>query len=589
MAILLRLLGFIKGYRKHIVAAYVFLLLSTLLSLAIPRLLGDAIDQVLEEGEMGFIILAALGIIGASLLKGFFAYGQSYLSEYVSQRAAYDIRNALYDHLQRLSFAFHDKQQTGQLMSRVTADVDGVRWFISLGILRASSLLILFLGITGLLISTNWRLALISLAIMPLIAFRAIRISRRLRVIWQSIQHKTGEVGAVLQENLSGVRVVKAFAMESYESERFSQRAQGLAEENLASSRLQASHSSLMNFLTTTAVGIILIYGGWEIVSDRLTAGELTQFILYLLMLALPVRMTGFIINIFARAISAGERIFEILDTPSPVKEKPSARELKDVKGHIRFQGVSFHYDSAAPALVNIDFQAEPGQVIALVGAAGSGKSTIVHLIPRLYDVTQGKITIDGVDIRNVTLSSLRRSIGIVQQDIFLFSATLRDNIAYGAPEAKEDDIIAAAKAAHLHDFIQSLPQGYNTWVGERGITLSGGQKQRLAIARTLLIDPRILILDDATSSVDTETEYHIQKALRGLIKGRTTFIISQRLNSVKGADLILVLKDGQIVERGKHQELLEQEGIYKGIYELQLRFQEEAARWLEHLELTTP
>jgi len=462
-------------------------------------------------------------------------------------------------------------------MSRATQDVEAIRFFVSIGSIRTLFIIATLVGICTILAMINWQLTLISLACLPIVAYRAATIGMKLRPIWMNIQEGIAKLGIILQENLSGVKVVKAFSHERYESAKFREQAARLYEDSLLSSKIQAFNTPLMTFVFVLASGLIIWYGGREVIAGRLTAGELTQFYFYLAMLVMPVRMLGYMVNLVSRGISAGERVFEILDAESAVKEAPNAIELRDVKGVVRFEGVSFGYDSVSPVLKNINLEARPGEMVALLGPTGSGKSTLVNLIPRFYDVTEGRITIDGIDIREVTLSSLRRNVGIVQQDVFLFSATIAENIAYGAVNASREDIIAAAKAAYLHDFIESLPEGYDTWVGERGLTLSGGQKQRLAIARTLLVDPRIIIFDDATSSVDTETEYLIQRALRELIRGRTTFVIAQRLQTVKDADQILVLEGGTIVERGTHYQLLREGRIYPQIYELQLRDQEEA------------
>ncbi|MEE9247353.1 MAG: ABC transporter ATP-binding protein, partial [Dehalococcoidia bacterium] len=575
---LLRLLTFLRPYKKQLAVAYLALIISTLLSLAVPRLLGDSIDKVIQGDTVGFLVLLALVVLAFAVGRGIFAYIQTYVSEYISQRVAYDLRNTLYDHLQHLSYAYHDKQQTGQLMSRATADVEGVRWFISLGLVRSVYLIVLFAGVSAVLMITNWKLGLISLGALPLVSARAILVSRRLRWIWRNIQEMTGQLGALLQENLSGARVVRAFSREDYESAIFANKARDLADENVLASRLQASNAPLMNFIFALITGTILWVGGREVAEGRLTPGELAQFVFYLILLAFPVRIVGFVITLFSRAASSGERIFEILDAESPVQEKPGAGELPRVRGHVVFRGVSFRYDSSVPTLDDINFEITPGQVVALLGATGSGKTTIVHLIPRFYDVSQGSITIDGMDVGDVTLKSLRREVGIVQQEMFLFADSIRNNIAYGAYNATMEEVERVAEAARLTDFIESLPQGYETWVGERGTTLSGGQKQRIAIARTLLMDPRILILDDSTASVDTETEMLIQQALKELIRGRTTFIIAQRLSTVRNADVILVLENGKIVERGSHQELLSRGGIYQKIYELQLRPQEAAS-----------
>ncbi len=579
MRILWRILGFLKPHKKLVLAAYVSLIGSSLLYLALPRLVGESIDQVLDEGDFSFLVYAGAAIVGLTLIRAVFAYFESYLREALSQLVAYGIRNAMYDHLQRMSFAYHDKQQTGQLMARATADVENIRWFVSLAVVRMSYLIFLVGGVATVMLLTNWALALVTMAFIPVLILRGAIIGRRLRVVWLRAQERTGELTTILQESLSGIKVVKAFDRQVHEGRKFSGKAAQLADEHLRVARIQASNMPMMNFLFTAVTGLVLWFGGREAIAGRLSPGELTQFILYLAMLQMPVRMIGFMINLASRAVSSGQRIFEILDADSPVKEKAGAVALDGIRGHVVLDHVSFRYDAASDVLIDISVEVQPGQVVALLGATGSGKSTIVHLLPRFYDVTGGRVLIDGIDVRDLTLESLRNNVGIVQQDVFLFSATIRDNIAYGAINATDEQVEWAAKVARMHDFIMGMPQGYQTWVGERGITLSGGQRQRVAIARTLLRDPRILILDDSTSSVDTRTEFQIRQALEELMKSRTTFVIAQRLSTVKNADLILVLENGRIAQRGTHEELLAQGGLYREIYELQLRPQEEASQ----------
>jgi len=591
MRIILRLFGLLKSYWKWVALTYLFMIISTGFSLAVPEFLKRALDSgITIDAQTGqvevftrLLVYFGLAIIGVSILRAVFAFGQTYLSEYVGQKIAFDLRNRLYDRIQRLSFAFHDRAQTGQLMSRATQDVEAVRFFAAMGFIRIVYIFTIFFGILGILFFMNWSLTLVSLTCLPPVVFIAVKIGITLRPLWTRIQQEMATMTIVLQENLSGVRVVKAFSKAHYETQKFQKEVLKLYDDSLFSARIQAWSGPLMTFLFTVSSGLIIWWGGREVIAGTLTKGELTQFYFYVAMMVMPVRMLGWMVNLVSRGISAGERIFEILDTESAVKEKPGASELSGIKGNVVFDHVTFRYDVMNPTeqgsnvLDDVDFEAKPGQMTALLGATGSGKTTLVNLIPRFYDVTSGKITIDNVDIRDVTLASLRRNIGMVQQDVFLFSATIRENIAYGVIDASEEQIIAAAKTAQFHDFVISLPQGYETWVGERGITLSGGQRQRLAIARTLLLDPRILILDDSTSSVDTETEYLLQKALRELMKSRTTFVIAQRLQTVKDADQILVLHKGKIAERGTHQQLLREGRIYPEIYELQLRAQEEA------------
>jgi ATP-binding cassette subfamily B protein len=562
---------FTRKYWGGLLLAFLCLLASTALSLVVPWIIRKAIDIVTENGDRSFLTWAGSAVIVASALSGITAYVNSYLSELVSQKSAYDIRNALYDRLQRLSFAFHDQTQTGELMSRATADVEAVRLFLARGMLGLVYLVILFIGVAAILVIMDWRLAALSLAFIPLIGLTTIIVSRRLRPLWLKIQKLLGVLGTTLEENLTGVRIVKAFSHQKEEGQKFATQARQLYDAEITTDRQMAFNFPLMVFLVSLPTALILWYGGRQVIAGNLTIGGLTQFMFYMGLMAMPIRRLGFLTNLMSRSTSAGQRIIEILDTESAVKEKPDAVELSDVRGEVTFRNVSFSYNSLSPVLNGVSFSAEPGQLVALIGGSGSGKSTIASLIPRFYDVTSGNIAIDGIDIRDVTLASLRRNIGIVQQDIFLFSDTIRENIAYGAVDASEEEIIAAAKVARLHDFIQGLPDGYNTWVGERGITLSGGEKQRLAIARTILIDPKILILDDSTSSVDAETEYFIRLALDKLIKGRTTFIITHRLSIIRNADLILALKDGEVVERGTHSELMAKNRIYAQIYHSQL------------------
>jgi ABC-type multidrug transport system fused ATPase/permease subunit len=591
MRILWRILVLLKKYWKWLVLTYICLLALTAATMIVPIFIGDAVNNALHyntatsvvTGNMKLLVFYGIAIIILSLARGLFSFGQSYFAEYAGQKVAYDLRNGLYDRIQRLSFAFHDKSQTGQLMSRATQDVEAVRFFLSMIVVRLVNLLLTFVVITVILLRMNWSLTLISFACLPFIAFFAVRFGAMMLPLWTTIQQRMASLNTNLQENLSGVRVVKAFSRQKLESQKFDEQTTQLYNPQLRAARIQAFRGPLFNALTALASALVLFYGGRLVLQGRLNVGQLTEFYLYLGFLIPPIRMIGPQINMTSRAIASGKRIFEVLDTESAVKEKPGAAVLSNIKGDIKFNDVSFCYESAKSQksagniLEDISIEAKSGEMVALLGATGSGKTTLVNLIPRFYDVTEGCITIDDIDIRDVTLASLRRHIGIVQQDAFMFTGTIRDNISYGAVNAGEEDIIRASKTAHLHDFITTLPAGYDTWVGERGVTLSGGQKQRLAIARTLLIDPRILILDDSTSSVDTETEFLIQQALRELMKGRTTFVIAQRLQTVKDAQQIFVLDKGKIVERGTHLQLLQDSQIYRQIYELQLRAQEEA------------
>ncbi len=589
-------------------AAALSLAASGVLVLIGPRIVGIAIDTGLAiDGEQGVargtvasVGIASIFLLVAALARGGSMFGQAYLGERISQSVAYDLRNEIYDRLQRLSFAYHDQAQIGDVMSRATQDVEGVRFFVSMGLLRSAYVLVLLVVAATLMLTTHVQLALVSLAFVPLVAAQSIVVSMHLRLVWARVQQLQGHLGVVLQENLSGQRVVKAFARERHEQRKFDAVAQELYDESFRTSRIQAFNEPALLSLWLVSLAIVFWVGGREILEGRLTEGQLIEFLLYLTLLQVPVRSVGFIVMMASRARSAGERIFEIVDAASPVTERAGAGPLRAERGEVRFEGVSFRYEGLPPGvapvlpargggaraetarraavLKDVDIVARPGEVVALLGPTGSGKSSIVNLIPRFYDVTEGRVTIDGEDVRDVTLASLREAIGIVQQDLFLFAATIRENIAYGRPDASDEEVRAAARAAHIHDFIESLPDGYDTWVGERGATLSGGQRQRVAIARTLLLDPRILVLDDSTSSVDMRTEFEIQEALQELMRGRTTFVIAQRLRTVRQADQILVLYQGEIVQRGRHEELLAEGGFYRQIYDLELRAQEEAA-----------
>ena len=585
MVILIRITKIAWQFRARLILAYLSFIAAVGVSLLIPKLFGEAIDLLVAvdaDGITGIpvstqtLTYIALALLCASLLRGFLDFARTYATDSLSQKVSYEIRNRFYDKLQHLSFAYHDKEHTGDLMSKATADVEAIRRFVNMGLVRALEVVVRVVALLAILIFMNWELTLISLAFVPFIVIRSSMVMGRLRRMWLEVQLRMGEAVTILQENLVGIHVVKAFASEEYEKKKFAKKAQELREEYFQSERLQGTNSAWMTFFFTSGLGLILWYGGWEVIRGDLTPGGLTMFILYLSQLTFPIRMSSFIINSFSRAITSGGRIFEVLDAESPVEEKPDARVLERAQGHVKFEDVSFAYEARMPALQHLSISAKPGQITAILGAPGSGKSTIVNLLPRFYDVNQGRITIDGQDIREFTLESLRHNVGIVQQDVFLFSATIHDNIAYGVKDATREDVIRAATVAQLHDHIDSLPDGYDTWVGERGATLSGGQRQRLSIARSILIDPPVLILDDSTSSVDVQTERMIHRAMVNVMKDRTTFVIAHRLSTVREADLIVVLKDGQIAEQGTHEELLAANGIYRDIYDLQLQPQEE-------------
>ncbi|MDA0301086.1 MAG: ABC transporter ATP-binding protein [Chloroflexi bacterium] len=587
MRILIRLLGFLHPFRGLLLVTLGMMIGASVFSLAVPQIIGYALDSAIASQRAGDRVtwrplLVGFGLImTAATLRGVFAFSQQYLGEKLSQSVAYTIRNAIYDRLQKLSFAYHDQAQIGQIMSRATQDVEAVRMYINMGIIRVGAILILLIVTLILMLRTSPALTLVSWTFLPVMALISIWASNRLRPLWELVQDGQGRMSNVLQENLSGVRVVKAFSREDFEARKFNAEVEQLFNYSYRTNQMQAQSGPLLTALGALAIVSTVLFGGREVADGTITPGELVAFVVYLQLLQQPVRMLGFMINIFSRTASAGQRIYDILDAESAVQERAGALVLtpaqQRARGEVRFEQVAFGYGAQTPVLHDVTFEAHPGEIVALVGPTGSGKSSLVNLMPRFYDVTAGHVLIGGHDVRDLTIASLRGQIGIVQQDVFLFIDTIRENIRYGRLEATNEEVEEAAKAARIHEFILSLPDGYDTWVGERGVTLSGGQKQRISIARTLLLDPAILIFDDSTSSVDMETEYLIQQALAELMQGRTTFVIAQRLRTVKAADTILVLDRGAIVERGKHEDLARGGGLYQRIYELELRDQEEA------------
>jgi ABC-type multidrug transport system fused ATPase/permease subunit len=569
----------LRPYAGKFTLACLCVIASAGFALAFPSLVSKGVNLAINSGGVTFkpLALVAVGILIAQALAGAFRYFYAYMGESIAQRVAYDLRDQIYNRLQRLSYAYHDQAQVGQIMSRVTQDVEAVRMYVNQGNLRLLDILVRVVVSLVMIAHYNIHLAFITFIFVPILAAQSIYMQSKLRPYWTRIQDGMGIVGTILQENLSAMRVVKSFAREDFESKKFQKSADVLFDDSFKSNQIQSFNMPTMICIWTLSIVLTVFYGGHLVLAGQLNIGELAGCMLYLQLIQGPMRQVGFIVNQYARSQAAGERIFEILDAESAVKEKPNAIELSDPKGEVRFEDVSFGYNSISAVLKGIDIEAKPGEVIALLGPTGSGKSTVVNLLPRFYDVTGGAIVVDGHDIRDLTIASLRNTIGIVQQEIFLFIDTIRENIRYGQQEASDEEVIEAAKVARIHDFIMTLPDGYDTWVGERGVTLSGGQKQRISIARMLLRDPRILVFDDSTSSVDMETEYLIQQALNQLMEGRTTFVIAQRLRTVKHADQILVLRDGQIVERGRHEELLRADGLYRQIYDVELRDQEEA------------
>ena len=600
-----RALNYLTKYPRLTAGATVALIIATAAQLVVPQLLQRIIDtivtsathqgilnlpaniQAIAAQRLGLdlvaaqaeldaapraLITAALIIVLFAVARGLFAFGQNFMSQALSESIAFDLRNDIFTKIQRLSFSYHDRNRTGQLMIRATDDVERLRVFIGQGLLMALQALILLVGTLAILAWTNIRLTLVVLPVLPLALGIFMLFGIIAQPLFVEVQKRLGRVNTTLQENLAGLKVVKAFTAEEREEKRFHENIDSYLDQRIKVSRVFSFLFPFIFLIANLGQGAVLYFGGRQIIDGTLTLGEWQKFSLYLVYVFIPMGQLGFIISLMAQAGASADRIFEILDAKNDVENKPGAIDLGEIDGRVEFKDVSFRYFPGGEAVLShIGFTAEPGQTVALLGATGSGKSTIINLIPRFYDVSEGQVLIDNHDVRDVTLESLRQHIGIVLQETVLFSGSIRDNIAFGRPDASDDEIIAAAKAAAAHDFISGFPQGYDTPVGERGATLSGGQKQRVAIARALLMDPHILILDDSTSSVDLNTEYEIQKALDQLMKGRTSFVIAQRISTVLNADLILVLDKGGIVARGKHEELMEASPIYAEIYHSQL------------------
>ena len=599
-----RLFGYITRYweLKVILVLILFTTTSTTLS---PAIIGNIIDMIravaennpIEAGEgvagisyrlfapiaewiassqgmadnRAFLLIFSLALVIIAIIEGALNYVQRYLLTIISQRAGFDMRDDMYNSLLEQSFSFYDHQRTGQLMARATGDINMLGRFFNMAFRMAISNSLILLMVLYSMISLSPELSVIALVTLPALMFATTTYSRKVRPMWGEVREQNGVITSVLQENLSGLRVVRGFSREDYEEEKFAAEVLKFYDINVTMAKIRAFFMPLASLISSIGIVIIIWYGGNKVIDGSLSLGTVLAFYFYMARLMGPVRMLGFMTSMFVRAQTAADRVFEIVDAEIDVYDKDDALEFMTVSGHLVFEDVWFSYDNDNMVLKEIDLDVKPGQTVAILGATGSGKSSIINLIPRFYDVSKGKITLDDVDLRDLTIKNLRSHIGIVRQDPYIFSSTLRENIAYGIEGASSKNVEEAAKQAKIHEFIVGLPDGYDTKVGERGVTLSGGQKQRVAIARALVKNPKILILDDSTSSVDTKTEYEIQQALDELLENRTTFIITQRLSSIKKADYIIVLEDGAIAEEGGHEKLMELDGIYRQLYDTQI------------------
>ncbi len=566
----LRLLKYIKPYIKVLGLAIVCIVVAAGANLYLPWIIRDMIDKVLAEKDMVMLNYIAIGIVVTFTIRGIFYYGQSYLVSFVGQRVIIDVRDVLFQKFQRLPLAYFDKRQTGEIMSYLTNDVGAMQSALVDQLIELVTETSILIGSLVMMVYLDWKLSLLTLITIPLVGEAMKLFGRSLKASSHVIQERLADITSLMQESISAIRVVKSFVREGYEIERFHNQNELNFQATMKNVHLTSLLTPTVEFLAAVAVTVIVWFGGYEVVNGKISAGSLVAFLTYAVNLANPVKRISRVYGNIQKAMAAVDRVFAVLDLEETVADRPEAKELPAVKGNIEVKDVTFCYNEGVPALTDINFAAKPGEMIAFVGPSGAGKSTITNLIPRFYDVTEGQIFIDGLDIRDVKLDSLRNQIGIVPQETILFSTTVRENIRYGRLEATDEEVVAAAKAANAHEFIMEMPEGYDTKIGERGLNLSGGQRQRIAIARAILKDPRILILDEATSALDTESEKIVQAALDKLMVGRTTFVIAHRLSTIFQADQIYVIDAGKIVESGTHEELLKLGGLYSNLYNIQ-------------------
>ncbi len=567
--------AYVRPYRRHMAWAVLLMICIAASNLVQPFLIKMAIDEAITRADVRLLTLTAVAFVLSALVSWLATYGQSYIMSWVGQSVLFSMRRQLFEHLQKLSFNFYDRMEAGRIMSRMTGDVNALNEFLTSGIVAIASDLFVLIGIVVIMFALNWQLAALTLTVVPVIAVATHLYRKRSRQMYREVRTQNAIVTGYLAENISGVRVVQAFAREDVNLRQFDVVNRENLRRLLRAAAFSAGFGPVITFVSTVATVVVIWYGGQKVLQGVLTIGSLYAFLAYVGRFFEPINDLSARYNSMQAAMAGGERVFELLDTPAAVQDKPGAYPLPPIQGHVIFDDVVFEYVPDRPVLRGVSLEAQPGDVMALVGHTGAGKSSIINILLRFYDIKDGSITIDGHDIREVTTESLRRQVGLVLQEPFLFSGSLRDNIRYGKLDASEEQVVAAAKAVNLHDFIETLPFGYDTEVQERGTTLSQGQRQLLSFARALIADPRILILDEATSSVDTATEKLIQSALEVLMRGRTSFVIAHRLSTIKAAKEIVVLHQGEIIERGTHNELLTQEGYYYSLYSMQFRYQE--------------
>lgn len=570
-----KLKEFYWPYRKNFYISLIFLLLVTVITVIYPVILQVTIDEVIEKQQFQYVPYIALGFIGIMALKGLFTYFNQFLGDLFGIRSVYRLRNELYEKLQFLPFRYYDNAKTGDLMSRLTADVEGFRFFLSFGFAELIRFVLLVTISLGLMFYYSVALTFVTLLAMPFLAFVTYRFDKRVHPAFRGIRKSFGKLNTNVQENISGINTVKSLSREDYQINKFNDSNVDYKDKYISTSNVWAKFFPLMEFIGNACVVGLLAFGGYLVINGQLSEGALVAFFSLVWYIVWPIANLGFVINQFSQAKASGERLLEILEAEEDIQDAPDAKDVPNLKGHVTFEDVTFSYPNEdKTALENVSFDATPGKQIGLIGATGSGKTSITQLITRFYEPQSGRILIDGEEVNKYSLYSLRNQIGFVLQESFLFSSTIKSNIAYGRPNASMDEIVRAAKMAQAHEFIMELPDGYDTMLGERGMGLSGGQKQRIAIARALILDPSILVLDDATSAVDMQTEFNIQRELKATLAGRTTFIIAHRISSLKHADEIIVLEEGKVVERGTHDELVQKNGAYRRIYDIQYKDQ---------------